>query len=64
MTEKSVRREENWNSEWAEMQKRHVQELKTKADELAHLDKWYRDELAAEKERNRQEVSEIRALHF
>ena len=45
------------------MERRNDQDLRKKADEFARLDKWYRDELAAEKERNRQEVADLRARH-
>ena len=45
------------------MERRNDQNLRKKADEFARLDKWYRDELAAEKERNRQEVGDLRARH-
>lgn len=45
------------------MQRKHDQALRLKADEFARLDKWYRDELAAENERNRLEVADLRARH-
>ena len=63
MREAGVKREEKWNAQWNDMERRNDQDLRKKADEFARLDKWYRDELAAEKERNRQEVADLRARH-
>ena len=45
------------------MQRNHNDELRRKADEFARLDKWYHDELSAEKDRNRNEVADLRARH-
>ena len=58
-----MQREEKWNAQWSDMERRNDQNLRKKADEFERLDRWYRDELAAEKERNRQEVGDLRARH-
>ena len=63
LREAGVQREEKWNAQWSDMERMNDQDLRRKADEFARLDKWYRDELAAEKERNRREVAELRQLH-
>ena len=63
LREAGVQREEKWNAQWSDMERMNDQDLRRKADEFARLDKWYRDGLAAEKERNRREVAELRQLH-
>jgi len=63
LREAFVQREEKWNKQWADMEQRNDQDLRKKADEFARLDRWYREELAAEKERNRQEVADLRQRH-
>ena len=45
------------------MERENDQHLRKKATEFADLDKWYHDELAAEKDRNRREVADLRAQH-
>ena len=62
LRETGVQREEKWNTQWADMESRIDQELRRKADEFARLDKWYHEELAAEKDRNRLEVTDLRKL--
>ena len=61
MNDRAVKREQQWNSEWSAMQKNVDEQLRRKADEFARLDKWYHDELAAEKERARAEAADMRA---
>ena len=63
LREEAVKREEKWNQQWSNMERENDQHLRNKADEFARLDKWYHDELAAEKDRNRREVTDLRAQH-
>ena len=63
MREKDIKREQAWIAEAARLAQENDRRLQDKATEFASLDKWYRDELAAEKERNRREVAELRDLH-
>lgn len=53
MRDQHSRREQEWLQDKKAREAANRADLQKKADDFARLDKWYRDELAAEKERHR-----------
>ena len=40
-----------------------LSQISLKADDYARLDRWYREELEAEKERHRRELADVKQRH-
>ena len=63
MREQDIKREQDWIAEASRVAQDNDTKLKNQATQYANLDKWYRDELEAEKQRNRRELAELRDMH-
>ena len=59
LRDKFVAREQEWLKQKGETEEAFAADLNQKADEAEQLDKWYREQLEAEMERNRQEVADL-----